>query len=146
MPWKLIGQKKAYGGTYKREPAPYCGGSFFNGGSLWSYRLQSYYKKQVHNAAAGLARAGKYEQALKLADFGWKGVQEKKLMQLAHSNLCYVCFIGLGRQEDAETEYSHQKQLVKNHPQLKRIGEAMLLLSEIRKAYTDQKFGQVEAM
>ncbi|EXG86380.1 YARHG domain [Clostridium sp. ASBs410] len=109
------------------------------------YRLQSYYKKQVHNAAAGLARAGKYEQALKLADFGWKGVQEKKLMQLAHSNLCYVCFIELGRQEDAEAEYSHQKQLVKNHPKLKRMGDAMLLLSEIRKAYIDQKFGQVEA-
>ncbi len=109
------------------------------------YRNQSYYKKQVHNAAAGLARAGRYEQALKLADKEWKGVREKKMMQLAHSNLCCACFIGLGRQEDAEAEYLYQKQLVKNHPQLKRIGEAMLLLSEIRKAYIDQKFGQVEA-
>ncbi|WP_312427304.1 YARHG domain-containing protein [Lacrimispora sp.] len=110
-----------------------------------SYRHQSYDKKQIYNAAAGLARAGSYEQALKLAEHDWMGVREKKLMQLAHSNLCYVCFTGLGRQEDAEAEYSYQKQLVKSHPQLKRMGEAMLLLSEIRKAYTDQKFGQVEA-
>lgn len=109
------------------------------------YRHQSYFKKQVHNAAVGLSRAGRYMKALKLADYDWKGAQEKKLMQLAHSNLCYVCFIGLGRLEDAEAEYSYQKQLVKKHPGLKRMGEAILLLSEIRKAYIDQKFGQVEA-
>ncbi|PJJ28435.1 YARHG domain-containing protein [Lacrimispora celerecrescens] len=110
-----------------------------------SYRYPSYYKKQIHNAAVGFARAGRFEQALKLADNDWKGVHEKKLMQLVHSNLCFVCYIGLGWQGDAEAEYLYQKQLVNNYPKLKRIGEAMLLLSEIRKAYMDQKFGQVEA-
>ncbi|WP_313188205.1 hypothetical protein, partial [Lacrimispora sp.] len=137
---------KMHMGVLTKENRPLtAAAAFLMEAAYGPYRNQSYYKKQVHNAAAGLARAGRYEQALKLADNEWKGVREKKMMQLAHSNLCCACFIGLGRQEDAEAEYSYQKQLVKNHPQLKRIGEAMLLLSEIRKAYIDQKFGQVEA-
>ncbi|GLC78534.1 YARHG domain-containing protein [Lacrimispora brassicae] len=110
-----------------------------------SYWYQSHYKKQVHNAAVGLARSGRYVQALKLADYGWKGDQEKKLMQLAHSNLRQVCFLGLGRKKEAEAEFAYQKQLVKNHPILKKMGEAAILLTEIRKAYIDQKFGHVEA-
>jgi len=110
-----------------------------------SYRYQSYYKKQIHNAAVGLARAGRYVQALKLADDRWNSVQEKKLMQLLHSNLRQVCFLGLGREEEAETEFAHQKQLVKNYPKLKKMGEAVLLSTEIRKAFIDQKFGQAEA-
>ncbi|MDR1550434.1 MAG: YARHG domain-containing protein [Hungatella sp.] len=110
-----------------------------------SYRYQSYYKKQVHNAAVGLARAGRYDQALKLADDGWEGVQEKKMMQLLHSNIRQACFLGLGRKEEAEAEFAYQKQIVINYPKLKKMGEAALLLTEIRKAYTERKFGQVEA-
>ena len=110
-----------------------------------SYWHPSYYKKQVHNAAVGLARAGRYVQALKLADYGWKGVEEKKLMQLSHSNLRQVCFLGLGRKKDAEAEFAYQRQLVNTYPGLKRVGEAVTLLTEIRKAFMDQKFGQVEA-
>ena len=110
-----------------------------------SYWHQSYCKKQVHNAAVGLARAGRYVQALKLADHEWKGVEEKKQMQLAHSNLRQVCFLGLERQQDLEAEFVNQKQLVKKYPGLKRMGEALILLTTIKKAYMDQKFAQVEA-
>ncbi len=110
-----------------------------------SYRYQSYYRKQVHNAAVGFAKAGRYVQALNLADYRWKGVKEKKLMQLAHSNLRQICFLGLRREEEAEAEFAYPKQLVKNYPSLKKMGEPVLLLTEIRKSYMDQKFGQVEA-
>ncbi|WP_333650581.1 YARHG domain-containing protein [Lacrimispora sp.] len=109
------------------------------------YWLRSYYKKQVHNAAVGLARAGKYAQALELADYDWNGVREKKMMRMTHSNLLGVCFLGLGRNEDAEAEFAYHKQLIKQHPSLKRAGEAVLLLGEIRSAYMAQKSGQVEA-
>ncbi|WP_367569205.1 YARHG domain-containing protein [Lacrimispora sp.] len=109
------------------------------------YWLRSYYKKQIHNAAVGLVRTGKYAQALELADYDWNGAREKKLMRLLHSNLLQACFLRLGRDEDAEAEFAYQKQLIKKHPVLKRAGEAGLLLTEIRKAYMAQKFGQVEA-
>ncbi|WP_349948368.1 YARHG domain-containing protein [Lacrimispora sp. BS-2] len=119
--------------------------AFLMEASYGSYRYQSYYKIQVHNAAVGLSRAGRYDQALRLADYGWKGVQEKKMMQLFHSNILQACFLGLGRGEEAEAEFAYQKQLVNNYPKLKKKGEAVLLLTEIRKAYMDRKFGQAEA-
>lgn len=137
---------KKYMEVLTRENRPLtAAAAFLMEAAYGSYGHQSYYKKQIHNAAVGLARAGRYVQALKLADYGWKGVEEKKVMQLAHSNVRQVCFMGLGKREDAEAEFAYQRQLVKNHPGLKRMGEAMILLTEIRKAYMDQKFGQVEA-
>ncbi|MFT4106991.1 MAG: YARHG domain-containing protein [Lacrimispora sp.] len=109
------------------------------------YWRRSYYKNQIHNAAVGLARAGRHVQALELADYDWKGVREKKLLQLVHSGLIQVCFEQMGREEDAEAEFVYQKQFIKKHPLLKKVGEAGLLLTEIRNAYVTRKFGQAEA-
>ncbi len=111
-------------------------------GFYWS---SSYYKKQVHNAAIGLARGGRYIQAIELADYGWNDAREKKLMRLAHSGLLQSCFLELGRKEEADSEFAYQKQLIKTYPILKRMGEAGILLAEIRNAYMARKFGQVEA-